>query len=151
MQQKFGICKECEKERLINSKQLCADCQYLKTHGKTRFEVQIEKAKQKPAKVYQVKRKPLKKVKKQPTGEYNVFLEIWDEREHVCVNCKQDLDRFVDEETGSPSPMLFSHIKSKGSRPDLRLDKNNIELLCPDCHHIYEFCGKEEFLKRKIV
>lgn len=149
MQQKFGTCKECEKERPINSKQLCSDCQYFKTHNKTRFEAHFEKEKQKPVKLYHLKRKRLKTAKKQPTGEYNVFLEIWNEREHICTNCKQSLDRFVSEETGNPSAMLFSHIKSKGSRPDLRNNKGNIELLCPDCHHLYEFGSKEVFLKRK--
>jgi hypothetical protein len=154
MQQKFGECKQCHKNRPINSKGICSDCTYFNKHGETRFEAQIRKQKEKPKKIYSLKRKPLKRFKIKPKqkkkiGEYEVFLEIWNEREHECVNCGMNLDRFVDEETGNPSTMLFSHIKTKGSKPDLKKDKNNIELLCPDCHHIWEFCSKEKFYERK--
>lgn len=32
------------------------------------------------------------------------------------------------------SPYFFDHIISKGARPDLKLDPDNIQLLCVDCH-----------------
>ena len=154
MQQKFGECKQCKKNRPINAKGLCGDCVYFNKHGETRFEAQIRKQKEKPKKVYQLKRKPLKKSKIKPkpkkkTGEYKVFLEIWNERDHICANCGMNLDRFVDEETGNPSVMLFSHQKTKGSNEKLIKDKSNIELNCPDCHRIWEFESRENFYKRK--
>lgn len=153
-----GICKQCNQEKyIVNSKQLCDDCNYFRLHGQTRFETSIEKQKNKVNKIYVIKRKPLKtrlktkkekKIKK-PTGERQIHFEIWNEREHICNNCKCDLDRFVDTDTGKPFPMLFSHIRSKGARPDLRLNKDNFDLLCPDCHFAYEHVGKEAFEKRK--
>lgn len=152
-----GICKQCNQEKyIVNSKQLCDDCNYFRLHGQTRFEASVEKQKNKVNKIYVINKKPLKtrsktikkKIRK-PTGERQVHFEIWKEREHICVNCKCDLDRFVDEETGDPFPMLFSHIRSKGARPDLRLDKDNFDLLCPECHFAYEHIGKEAFKKRK--
>lgn len=152
-----GICKQCNQEKyIVNSKQLCDDCNQIRLHGQTRFEASVEKQKNKGNKIYVLKRKPLKtrsktKIKKErkSTGERQVHFEIWEEREHICVNCKCDLDRFVDEETGEPFPMLFSHIRSKGARPDLRLEKDNYDLLCPDCHYCYEHVGKEAFEKRR--
>jgi len=126
-------CK-CGSKYIVNKKyNLCDSCNYLRLHRESRFEAQIRKQRAKPVKIYRFPNKSLKKRKKQlkkvkkPTGEYKVFLEIWNEREHRCVNCKQGLDRYICRETGNPSAMLFSHMKSKGSRGDLRLLKSNIE------------------------
>lgn len=62
-------------------------------------------------------------------GELNLFAHIWATRDHVCSNreCKKQLPE-------EPSLMFFSHIKPKSLYPELRLDENNIELLCADCH-----------------
>jgi hypothetical protein len=51
-----------------------------------------------------------------------LYLEIWQEREHRCVNCGMWI--------ASPVYHNFSHIRSKGARPDLKYDKDNIEILC---------------------
>lgn len=85
--------------------------------------------------------KPLAK-KRKITGEKNLFLELWAERPHICTNCKAPLG---DE----PIVHYFSHNHSKGSRPDLRLDKSNITILCKECHFAYEFQGEEAFNARK--
>jgi len=52
----------------------------------------------------------------------DLYMEIWDEREHRCMNCGIPI----------PNPVVhnFSHIRSKGARPDLKYDKDNIEILC---------------------
>lgn len=114
-----GYCKVCEKEKWIkNTRSECEDCVYVKNHGgKTRYEV------------YRKNSKP-KKYKK--TGELEFFVEIWNERPHYCVKCSKWLGNDL-------KPIFFSHIKSKGAYPELRKDKDNIELLCAECHHIYEF------------
>jgi len=52
----------------------------------------------------------------------DLYAEIWEEREHVCANCGYPLSR--------PIAHVFAHIRSKGARPDLKFDKDNIELLC---------------------
>lgn len=126
-----GECKQCEKDNkwIANSKGICADCVYLNNHGgKTKVEVYRERQKGKP--------KGRKK-----TGEGELFLEIWDERPHYCTNCKDPLGN-------EPVPHYFSHIKSKGAYPELRLVKTNIELLCLQCHSLWDFGTKEEFKKR---
>lgn len=84
----------------------------------------------------------LKKVKvKKPTGELAVFKEIWNERAHICTNCKKILGAF--------SHWFFAHIKGKGAYPELRLEKSNIQLLCKDCHYAFDSQGIEKFNKLK--
>jgi len=147
----------CESHFIENRKYwLCKDCNYIRIHGISRFEAILKKEKQKPKAIYKIKRKPIKTSKKRPkqkfkksTGEYKVFLEIWEERDHICTNCKMNLDRFVDEETGNPYPMLFSHIKSKGAYPELRLVKSNVNLECMECHYAHEHIGEKAYNKRK--
>lgn len=143
------VCRGCKNSHFIENRThwLCKACNHIRLHGETQFETQIKKKKQKPVKAYKLKQKPLKRSKIKPkkkkqTGEWNLFLEIWGEREHICENCKLPLG-------GTPLPIYFSHIKSKGAYPELRLVKSNIELLCPKCHSIYEFGDREEFKKRK--
>lgn len=79
------------------------------------------------------------KVKKyKPTGEKNIFEQIWSEREHKCVVCKVIIN--------DPGPINFSHILSKGAYKKFRLNKDNIVIKCAACHHKYEFgdiSGKE--------
>lgn len=82
------------------------------------------------------------KYKRKATGEKNLFIEIWNERNHICSNCKIHLGN-------EPKTFYFSHIKPKGKYPELRLDKNNIQLLCYDCHYAYDFKTKEKFIERK--
>lgn len=65
-----------------------------------------------------------------------LFEEIWKEREHVCVKCGKQL--------GEEFQAIFcSHVKSRGSHPELKMDKNNIELLCSACHKFEEFMERE--------
>lgn len=78
-----------------------------------------------------------------------LFKEIWQERPHVCENCGYSI----------PKPLAhnFAHIKSKGAYPELKYDKDNIQLLCsnwdyPDdrigCHW-YEHNNPEKFRGRR--
>lgn len=71
--------------------------------------------------------------RKKATGEREMFLEIWDERPHICTNpkCKKPL--------GEPKVHYFAHIKPKGKYPELRLVKSNVRLLCMECHHELDF------------
>lgn len=87
-------------------------------------------------------RTAIKKKPKEATGEREVFLKIWKERPHVCTNCQDPLGN-------EPLAHFFAHILSKKRRPDLKLDPNNIMILCSDCHYAYDFRSKEEFEKRK--
>lgn len=51
-----------------------------------------------------------------------IYREIWEERPHECSNCGYPISW--------PIAHVFAHIKSKGARPDLKHDKDNIRLLC---------------------
>lgn len=85
---------------------------------------------------------PIKyKKPRKPTGEKEIFKQIWEEREHICINCKV----YLGEE---PIVHFFSHAKGKGAHPELRLDKGNIDILCRDCHYARDFQGKEKFKGR---
>lgn len=82
------------------------------------------------------------KRKRKSTGERELFLEIWNERLHYCINCKINLGN-------EPRVHYFSHIKPKGKYPELRLDKNNIQLLCFDCHYAHDFQTRNKYEERK--
>lgn len=138
-------CNRCHKEKIIQNKTkgLCGDCVYELNHnGKSRFEVAIEKQKSKSIKSYIIKRKSSKPYIRKSTGEKELFLEIWQEREHVCVNCKC----YLGEE---PKVHFFAHKTSKGADVTKRLDKNNIELNCFDCHFARDHQGIEAYNARK--
>lgn len=83
-------------------------------------------------------KKGLKKEYKPPTGKGIMFLEVWKERLHVCENCKENLGN-------EPLAHFFSHI-SKDKK--LELDKDNIQLLCRDCHYAFDFQGIDKFNAR---
>ena len=125
MELKKGICSECGYDTVIvnRTRMLCDGCNYRRLHGG------MSRA--------EVARKRRKPRNRQKTGELGLFIEIWGSRPHYCVKCGKWLGN-------EPKPVFFSHIKSKGARPDLRLDPNNIELLCEECHYKYEFGKRNE-------
>ena len=130
----FQNCKECGKYRYIvnKTKCLCDECNYKRLHkGKSRFEVRTERNKAKKPKL------------RPATGELALFKEIWAERAHVCTHCGAKLPEPL-------KPIYFSHIKSKGAFPELRLEKTNIELTCPECHMKYEFGARSSVCKDDI-
>lgn len=110
-----GICKGCGEIRYIVSKNkgLCSSCM-----KKRSFNL--------PKKTH------VKSKARKATGERELFLKIWEERSHYCQHCGM----YLGEE---PKSFYFSHIKGKGAYPELRLDPNNIELLCYECHHKWDF------------
>lgn len=81
--------------------------------------------------------------KRKVTGEWELFKQIWKNRPHICTNCGGWLG---DE----PQPCFFSHIKGKGAHPELRLSVFNIQLLCFECHRVFDQGTKAEFEKRNI-
>lgn len=87
-----------------------------------------------------LKRSPIKK-KYKATGEAEMFKEIWEERPHVCTNCKVPLGN-------EAKTWFFAHIHSKKQYPELRLIPANIRLLCFECHQQYDQGTKESFEKR---
>ena len=64
--------------------------------------------------------------KKSKQSQKELFMEIWNERPHECVECGRILRE--------PRPHNFDHIVTKWARRDLRYDKDNIQILCFACH-----------------
>lgn len=142
---KLEICSGCGKLCLIQNKtlKLCKDCVYKKNHGgKSQAEVLMQKKRDKPIKLP----KPIKcktyTYKRKNTGEKQLFLQIWNERKHICENCGVNLGEI-------PKSFMFAHIKAKSIEPGMRLDKNNIRLLCWDCHYSLDFRGQQYYEERK--
>lgn len=124
-------CSECKKTRYIQNKRknLCSECVFKLSHkGKTQGEVYTERS-----------RKKHKNYK--TTGEKALFLEIWNERLHICENCKTPLGE-------EPKIWMFAHVKPKSVSSSLRLIKENIRLLCYDCHDALDKQGKAAYEKR---
>lgn len=119
------ICKYCSSK--VFSKGLCL--YHDKVYNPNKYKLKVSK----PSATKQKARKA--------TGEKDLFLEIWKERKHICVNCKT----YLGEE---PLVHYFSHIKGKGAYPELRLDKDNIQLLCRDCHYAFDFQGIDKYKSR---
>lgn len=97
--------------------------------------------KPKKKKYYPIRRKKYI-YKRKPTGERELFLKIWEEREHYCTNCKTFLGH-------APMAHYFSHIIPKSRDASKRLDPDNIQLLCVVCHYTHDFRGKEKFEERQ--
>ena len=93
-------------------------------------------------------RKSTKPIKKSPTRalmdkrkrDKELNDHIWSIRRHVCVECGFDLERYGKK----PPKIVFSHVLSKGSHPELRFDEDNIVLHCKTCHQKWEFGGNRE-------
>lgn len=126
IKRKLKLCHGCKTEQYIWTRGMCKECSY-KAKNKTMHSGML-----KTGIAY----------KKKPTGEKQVFLEIWNTRPHICEHCKSPLGN-------EPKAFMFSHIKPKSTHNELRLDINNISLYCFDCHYTYGCRGKEDFEKRK--
>ncbi len=80
------------------------------------------------SKQHQARRKP----KKKKGGELELFKQIWLDREHVSWLSERPLYE------GIYWINQFAHVIAKGVRPDLRLLPENIVLLTPDEHAMYD-------------
>jgi len=78
-------------------------------------------------KISSKKQKTLGEERKQLHKDWLFFLEIWEEREHICKNCGYFLGN-------EPLTLFFDHLLEKSKYPDLRYEKENIMLLCWQCH-----------------
>lgn len=125
MKVEIKVCKSCGKKNPVrNSRGVCVYC--VKNNN--------DKLKKKYPNNIEIKQNYRFK---KATGEKGLFEEIWLERDHFCanLNCRKFLGHI-------PIVHFFSHRKSKGAYPELRLDKTNIDLLCRDCHYEWDFGDK---------
>lgn len=112
---KKKTCKECGNEDYIWSKGRCKNC---------------------ANKSYAKKRVLSEKAKSKIDLDTKFYEEIWNERFHSCEECGKELGNKWER-------YMFSHILSKGSHPSLRHEKENINILCFDCHQTWEFGDKK--------
>lgn len=74
----------------------------------------------------------------------SLFEEIWSERSHYCEHCGLYLG-------SEPRAIYFSHQKSRGAHPELKMEKDNIKLLCQECHYALDFQSEEKYEARKDI
>lgn len=65
--------------------------------------------------------------KEQRERDWEFYQSIWEERKHQCEVCDERL-------VGEPLTVYFDHIIEKSQRNDLRYEKDNIALVCWNCH-----------------
>ena len=127
-------CKIChQKKPCIKSK--CRDC----TTPEDRAEYNAKKFEK--AKQYKKKTLANQRANYKPTGEGELHVKLWLERPHECTGCGVKL--YVME------PTVFSHTIRKKEREDLRLEPDNFELECYDCHFIWDKGTWEQIMKQK--
>lgn len=70
-------------------------------------------------------------------GEMELFLYLWQNREHRCYVSGVKLDKYRDTDF---FPNLFAHIlpKAKNRYPKFKLYENNLVLLSPDIHTMFD-------------
>lgn len=111
---KIGTCKDCGQTLMIRSGR-CYGC-----HTKRFRAYGQPKDGEKPS-------TPGRK----PTGEAEVFKQVWEERPHNCETCGCTIGP-------DPIPTYFSHIIRKSKSEELRLEKDNILLECFKCHFTWD-------------
>lgn len=157
-----GICKQCNKEELIqNSKGIGVDCTYRNSHdGKSAFEVNMERQKQKQKeKIYSISRivkKPLnstknyikrgvsEKRKKILQKDRDLYLYIFNNTPHVCEETGQMLPGEFEDENGNIIAIWqYSHILTKAAWPEFRHHRLNINRLSLVAHQDWEYGDRE--------
>ena len=79
----------------------------------------------------------------EPTGEKEMFDEIWNERPRVSYVSGESLQRWEDTKL---FVNLFSHILPKGNYSRYRLNKENIILLTPQQHMCWHSYTRDKLL-----
>lgn len=100
--------------------------------------------------------KPEKKVKvkkqyryaRKKTGEYETFLEIAEEREHICFVTGDHVKVF--KSNGTLDVNAFAHVCGKGAHVAMRKLKENIVILKPRVHTIYDAGNEKERISMEV-
>lgn len=108
-----GDCSQCDRKGVIIPVKsgLCQYCNH-----------ELKQAKKKS----EGKETKKKTYVKKPTGEVELFRQIYEERDPWCEWCGNPISEF--------SVANYHHTKPKSKFPELRLDKNNIVKICFECH-----------------
>lgn len=143
----------CGSPYVVNMKySLCNKCNHKRLHGETLIETNIRKNQvyntnslkkqqqtiRKPAKIYYIPQTTNKKAKinkKLSKVKSEIELEALQDGTYYCKGCGSGID--CDK----------SHILSIKQHPELELDKENIDLLCRDCHMMWESGDIEKMVR----
>jgi len=119
----FNKCSHCGKSRwIVHGKlRLCQECNEGRKKDEKRIRPRIEKS----GLSFTVRDKPT-------AGDENFYQMVWNIRSHCCQEC----GKFLGDQM---SRIYVSHILTKGAHPALRHDIRNVNILCPEHHHQWEF------------
>lgn len=68
-------------------------------------------------------------------SQIELFKYKWQNSNHKCFVTDEKLDKYLN----SPFALsLFAHVLRKSAYPELRLDPNNIVLLTPEVHELFD-------------
>lgn len=122
MNYKIAICKRCNRERPIYAKGLCHHCYWGYKMPKKSF---MNKTKSSEGK-----------------SEADIFNEIWNEREHVSYISHESLKSVKPHSSFWYN--LFAHVLPKGRYKDMKFVKENIVLLTPYEHHLFDYSTSQD-------
>ncbi|MFW6273067.1 MAG: hypothetical protein ACOC2U_04750 [bacterium] len=132
---KFGVCSNCENERLIVNKthNLCEECNHIRLHGETKFETiknKLNNKKQKSGQIYK---------------DEETYEKVFYSKPCFCENCRKPLpNKFRDENGKIIARYQYSHILGKGAWPQYRNEVWNIMKNCLYCHQEWDFGEKRK-------
>jgi hypothetical protein len=107
--------------------------------GATTLERLLGTGKIQRASSFTAKPKPLKKRSPNNPGWWDVALEIWEERPHVCEVYGTSLGDV-------PLPIFMSHLLPRGSYRKYKRDKMNIRLMSPEAHNLWHKEGPKNLI-----
>lgn len=146
-------CVNCGSEYVVNMKyQLCDSCNFIRLHGKSRFEYELERSKNKPSKAPKGRLIIKGKLKDERIGkrretirkDEETYYQVFISKPNKCEECGCDLpDIFRDEEGRVVCRFQYSHILGKQAFPEFRNKVKNFNRLCFNDHQRWEFHDKE--------
>lgn len=137
MKPKFGICKECEKNKPLNSRGICPECVFAANHnGQNRQEYYLSRSKGKG-----LDEDDLERIRK----DEETYEQVFNEQPPFCLNCRRKLNTIFRDEKGKIiARYQYSHIFTKKAYPEFRNNPKNFNRLCFFCHNQWEFGDRSE-------
>lgn len=137
MKQDIDHCKQCDcgkKQPIVNRTHWLCDKKNKERLNKPKEIIKVSKNASKEEKIKVAKSiiSPISEKQKLINIKIKeIYKEIAEEREHICVGC------------GTNQGLTHSHIIPRSRRKDLETDKNNIVYHCMECHQIWEHGEKQ--------
>lgn len=148
--------KQCQAPHCNNSvfsHNFCVYHQRLRTDDKYISAQEKKKEKQKWTQGFKSLKQSIKTKPKEDTGEYEMFLEIWQYRKHESwltkANLRQYEERMNEEQCWEQHPLfhnLFHHVLNKKNYRKFITLKDNIILLTPQEHLDIHSLSKDKLI-----